>query len=123
MKLKYKKMVIIATIVAMAIGFVSLIFLDNDSPTNGAEDASLNLNQNKEINKLIDLVKPLNIIGIYCKTMLIRRTTVESLKHGNHADDDILTSGIEYDITVDNSGDLKHLEGMIDSIVKQILEV
>lgn len=54
MKLKYKKMVIIATIVAMAIGFVSLIFLDNDSPTNGAEDASLNLNQNKEINKLIE---------------------------------------------------------------------
>ena len=54
MKLKYKKMVIIATIVAMAIGFVSLIFLDNDSPTNRAEDASLNLNQNKEINKLIE---------------------------------------------------------------------
>lgn len=77
----------------------------------------------EEINKLLDLVKPLNIIGIYCKTMLIRRTTVEDLKHGNHADDDVLTSGIEYDITVDNSGDLKHLEDRIDSIVKQILEV
>lgn len=77
----------------------------------------------EEINKLLDLVRPLNLIGIYCKTMLIRRTTVENLKHGNHADDDVLTSGIEYDITVDNSGDLKHLEERIDSIVKQILEV
>ena len=54
MKLKYKKMVIIATIVAMALGFVALIFLDNDGPTNNAEDASLNLNQNKDINQLIE---------------------------------------------------------------------
>ena len=54
MKLKYKKMVIIATVVAMALGFVALIFLDNDGPTNNAEDASLNLNQNKDINQLIE---------------------------------------------------------------------
>lgn len=54
MKLKYKKMVIIATVIAMALGFVALIFLDNDSSSNRAEDASLNLNQNKEINKLIE---------------------------------------------------------------------
>lgn len=54
MKLKYKKMVIIATVVAMALGFVALIFLDNDDPTNNAEDASLNLNQNKDINQLIE---------------------------------------------------------------------
>lgn len=54
MKLKYKKMVIIATVFAMALGFVALIFLDNDGPTNNAEDASLNLNQNKDINQLIE---------------------------------------------------------------------
>ena len=47
-------MVIIATVVAMALGFVALIFLDNDGPTNNAEDASLNLNQNKDINQLIE---------------------------------------------------------------------
>ena len=29
MKLKYKKMVIIASIVVMALGFVALVFLDN----------------------------------------------------------------------------------------------
>ena len=44
MKLKYKKMIIIATIVAMALGFVALIFLDNDRPSDSAQDASLNLN-------------------------------------------------------------------------------
>lgn len=54
MKLKYKKMVIIATIAAMALGFVALIFLDNGSPNNNAEDASLDLNKNEEINKLIE---------------------------------------------------------------------
>lgn len=54
MKLKYKKMVIIATVVAMALGFVTLIFLDNDNGTNSAEDASLDLNKNEEINKLIE---------------------------------------------------------------------
>ena len=53
MKLKYKKMVIIATVVAMALGFVTLIFLDNDNGTNSAEDARLDLNKNEEINKLI----------------------------------------------------------------------
>ena len=47
-------MVIIATVFAMALGFVALIFLDNDGPTNNAEDASLNLNQNKDINQLIE---------------------------------------------------------------------
>ena len=99
----------------------AMVALTNDS----ANDTIIfyDIREAEEINKLIDLVKPLNIISIYCKTMLIRRITVESLKHGNHADDDVLTSGIEYDITVDNSSDLKHLEGMIDSIVKQILEV
>lgn len=54
MKLKYKKMVIIATVVAMVMGFVALIFLDNDNPTNNAEDAELDLNQNEDINKLIE---------------------------------------------------------------------
>lgn len=54
MKLKYKKMVIIATVVAMALGFVALVFWDNDNTTNSAEDASLDLNQNKDINKLIN---------------------------------------------------------------------
>lgn len=54
MKLKYKKMVIIATVAAMALGFVALIFLDNGSPNNNAEDASLDLNKNEEINKLIE---------------------------------------------------------------------
>lgn len=47
-------MVIIATVVAMALGFVALIFLDNDNGTNSAEDASLDLNKNEEINKLIE---------------------------------------------------------------------
>lgn len=54
MKLKYKKMIIIATIAAMALSFVALIFLDNDNGSNSAEDASLDLNQNEEINKLIE---------------------------------------------------------------------
>lgn len=54
MKLKYKKMVIIATVVAMALGFVALVFLDNGSPTNNAEDAALDLNKNEDINKLIE---------------------------------------------------------------------
>lgn len=54
MKLKYKKMVIIATVVAMALGFVALIFLDTDNGSNSAEDANLALNENKEINKLIE---------------------------------------------------------------------
>lgn len=54
MKLKYKKMIILATVVAMAFGFVALIFLDNDNNSNNAEDASLDLNQNEEINKLIE---------------------------------------------------------------------
>lgn len=54
MKLKYKKMIILATVVAMAFGFVALIFLDNDNNSNSAEDASLDLNQNEEINKLIE---------------------------------------------------------------------
>ncbi len=53
MKLKYKKMVIIATVVAMALGFVTLIFLDNDNGTNNVEDARLDLNKNEDINKLI----------------------------------------------------------------------
>lgn len=47
-------MVIIATVAAMALGFVALIFLDNGSPNNNAEDASLDLNKNEEINKLIE---------------------------------------------------------------------
>ena len=47
-------MIIIATIVAMALGFVALIVLDNDRPSDSAQDASLNLNQNKEINQLIE---------------------------------------------------------------------
>lgn len=99
----------------------AMVALINDS----ASDTIIfyDIREAEEINKLLDLIRPLNLIGIYCKTMLIRRTTVESLKHGNHADDDILTSGIEYDITVDNSSDLKHLEERIDGIVKQILEV
>ena len=63
MKLKYKKMVIIATVVAMALGFVALIFLDNDGPTNNAEDASLNLNQNKDINQLIEPITPSNTVN------------------------------------------------------------
>lgn len=46
-------MVIIATVVAMALGFVALVFLDNGSSSNSAEDASLDLNQNEDINKLI----------------------------------------------------------------------
>lgn len=54
MKLKYKKMVIVATVVAMALGFIALILLDNGSPNNNAEDASLDLNKNEEINKLIE---------------------------------------------------------------------
>lgn len=54
MKLKYKKMIIIATVAAMALGFVALIFLDNDNGTNKAEDASLSLNKNEEINRLIE---------------------------------------------------------------------
>lgn len=54
MKLKYKKMIIIATVAAMALSFVALIFLDNDNGSNSAEDASLDLNQNEEINKLIE---------------------------------------------------------------------
>ena len=54
MKLKYKKMIILATVVAMAFGFVALIFLDNDNSSNSAEDANLDLNQNEEINKLIE---------------------------------------------------------------------
>lgn len=54
MKLKYKKMVIIATVAAMALGFVALILLDNDTSTNSAEDATLDLNKNKDINKLIE---------------------------------------------------------------------
>ena len=36
MKLKYKKMVIIASIVVMALGFVALVFLDNGSPNQNA---------------------------------------------------------------------------------------
>lgn len=99
----------------------AMVALTNDS-TNDAI-IFYDIREAEEINKLLDLVKPLNVIGIYCKTMLIRRTTVENLKHGNHADDDVLTSDIKYDITVDNSGDLKHLEDKIDGIVKQILEV
>ena len=54
MKLKYKKMIIIATVAAMALGFVALIFLDTDNGTNKAEDASLSLNKNEEINRLIE---------------------------------------------------------------------
>lgn len=54
MKLKYKKMIILATAVAMIFGFVALILLDNDNNSNSAEDASLDLNQNEEINKLIE---------------------------------------------------------------------
>ena len=53
MKLKYKKMVIIASIVVMALGFVALVFLDNGSPNQNAQTADLNLNENKDINKLI----------------------------------------------------------------------
>lgn len=99
----------------------AMVALTNDS----ANDTIIfyDIREAEEINKLLDLVRPLNLIGVYCKTMLIRRTTVESIKHGNHSDDDILTSDIEYDITVDNNGDLKHLEERIDNIVKQILEV
>jgi hypothetical protein len=99
----------------------AMVALTNDS----TDDTIIfyDIREAEEINKLLDLVRPLNLIGIYCKTMLIRRTTVESLKHGNHADDDILTSGIEYDITVDNSGDFRHLEERIGDIVEQILEV
>ena len=54
MKLKYKKMVIIASIVVMALGFVALVFLDNGSPNQNAQTADLNLNENKDINKLIE---------------------------------------------------------------------
>lgn len=53
MKLKYKKMVIIVTVIVMAFGFVALVFWDNDNTSNSAEDAELSLNQNKDINKLV----------------------------------------------------------------------
>lgn len=54
MKLKYKKMVILATIIAMASGFIALIFLDNGGTNNNAEDAALDLNKNEDIQKLIE---------------------------------------------------------------------
>lgn len=54
MKLKHKKMIIIATVATMILGFVALIFLDNGSGTNNAEEANLDLNKNEEINKLIE---------------------------------------------------------------------
>lgn len=54
MKLKYKKMVILATIIAMALGFVALIFLDNGGTNNNAADAALDLNKNEDIKKLIE---------------------------------------------------------------------
>ncbi len=44
MKLKYKKMVIIATICAMDIGFIALMFLDTGDLSDNAEDADLALN-------------------------------------------------------------------------------
>ena len=58
MKLKYKKMVIIASIVVMALGFVALVFLDNGSPNQNAQTADLNLNENKDIKITLMLKSP-----------------------------------------------------------------
>lgn len=81
------------------------------------------IREEEEINKLISLVKPLNVIGIYCKTMLVRRLQVEDIVHNNYADDNVLNENIKYNIIVDNSGDINLLEQNIPNIFKQIMEV
>lgn len=76
-----------------------------------------------EINKLVGIIKPLNVIGLYCKTILVRRETAESFKHGNYADDNVLADGVNYDIVVENNGSMSQLECKADSIISKILEV
>lgn len=54
MKLKYKKLVIIITVVTLALSFFILTLIPTGgSGTNSAEDAELTLNENEDINKLI----------------------------------------------------------------------
>ncbi len=55
MKLKYKKLVIIISIVTLALSFLILTLIPTGgSDPNSAEDAELAVNENEDINKLIE---------------------------------------------------------------------
>lgn len=81
--------------------------------------------EKSEIDKTKQYIKPLGIIGIYCKTVLVKRCNdVDDLMHGNESDDGVVMDDDAYDITIyntDNSSEL--LISNADSLVKQLLEV
>lgn len=104
---------------------IEAVKLLDDIGSDGNAVIFYDIREEEEINKLIDTVKPLNAIGINCKTILIRRIQVEDAIHGNHADDNVLAGDIKYDIVIDNSGDIDLLKRRIyDSrVFKEILGV
>lgn len=78
-----------------------------------------------EIDKAIDALRGLKIIGVHCKTMLVRRYNVDTITHNNDGDDNIDMDISHYDIVVNNDEDknTNGFETLINKTMKQILEV
>lgn len=73
-----------------------------------------------EIEKLKSVIKPLNAIGIYCKTLLVRRPEVEDIKYGNSSDN-IENNDKDYDIVIYNDGLLSDLSDKISDLKDTII--
>lgn len=97
-----------------------------DMKANGHSDAGIifyDCRERDQIEHLQELVGRLDCIGIFCKTVLVRRRQVECQGYGNDADQNVLTSGFKYDIEFDNSGTMSQMENQIDRFVNMLLEV
>lgn len=77
--------------------------------------------ERSEIDKLVNLIKPLNIIGIYCKTVLVRRKSVEDIEHDN--DSDNMSLDEPYDIVFDNNCEMDKLYTLVPKFINTLLEV
>lgn len=79
----------------------------------------------EEIKKLVDLSKPLNIIGIECKTVYIQRDAVDGVQHGNSHDDNVADTRniINYDIIINNNGDINSIGKVAMNLANQLLGI
>lgn len=78
--------------------------------------------EESEITALERILLPLSDIGIYFKTLFVRRKAVEYEQYGNDADNKVFDGGREYDITFMNDGEEVGIYNKCEDILKLILE-
>lgn len=76
-----------------------------------------------EIKKVLKLAEALNIVGVQCKTVMVRRPIMEREVHGNDSDDAVVRTmeSIKYDIIVDNSGPIDEIQKITFEMIDKIL--